>query len=211
MVNFNDLKIAVGDLDGEAVNKFLDAFARTGGEGANDLLSACREGMDIVGKKYESGEYYVADLIFAGEIMNQAAGALKPFFKGSLTGKSGKMVLCTVKGDIHDIGKNIVKSLLEANEIEVIDLGVDIPPETIVNAVKENGVGVVALSAVLTLAVDSMKDTVTALAKAGLRDKVKIIIGGAPATEDFCKVVGADAWSTNAAEGVNICHNWLAG
>jgi len=209
MIDLNNLVTAVGDLDDDAVTKILGEFAATGGEGVDSVLSACQDGMNIVGKRFESGEYYVADLIFAGEIMSGAAAALKPFLADSLSGKSGKMVLCTVKDDIHDIGKNIVKSLLEADGIEVIDLGVDVAPAAIVDAVRENEVKVLALSGVLTLAIDSMKDTVSALTEAGTRDQVKVLIGGAPVTADFCRVVGADAWSLNAAEGVRICRQWL--
>ena len=209
MIDLNNLVTAVGDLDDDAVTKILEEFAATGGEGVDSVLSACQDGMNIVGKRFESGEYYVADLIFAGEIMSGAAAALKPFLADSLSGKSGKMVLCTVKDDIHDIGKNIVKSLLEADGIEVIDLGVDVAPAAIVDAVRENEVKVLALSGVLTLAIDSMKDTVSALTEAGTRDQVKVLIGGAPVTADFCRVVGADAWSLNAAEGVRICRQWL--
>ena len=205
-----DLKTAVGDLDDEAVSRLLEAFASSGGEGADKLLSACQEGMDIVGQRYESGEYYVADLIFAGEIMSQAAMALKPFLAGKTGGNTGKMVLCTVKGDIHDIVKNIVKSLLEAEGIEVVDLGIDVAPDAIVRAVKENGVQVLAMSGVLTLAIESMRDTVAALSEAGLRDTVKVVIGGAPVSADFCKIVGADAWTLSAAEGVRICRAWLS-
>jgi methanogenic corrinoid protein MtbC1 len=209
MTSFDDLKTAMGDLEDEKVMEILDELARAGGKDAALALAACQGGMDIVGQKYETGEYYVGDLIFAGDLMSQAAAALKPFLTGEAGASIGKMVFCTVNGDIHDIGKNIVKSLLEADGIEVIDLGVDIEPEAIVQAVKENAVNVIALSGVLTLSIESMKKTVEALAAAGLRDKTKVIIGGAPVTADFCAIVGADAWSLNAAEGVRICHNWL--
>jgi methanogenic corrinoid protein MtbC1 len=211
MIDLEGLKRAIGDLDEAAVADLLDEFGQSGGEGVDRVLAACQEGMGIVGGKYESGEYYVADLIFAGELMAQAATALKPFFVEGAGGSVGKMLLCTVRGDIHDIGKNILKSLLEADGIEVIDLGVDAEPAAIVGAVREHGTGVLALSGVLTIAIEAMKDTIGALAEAGLRDQVKVIVGGAPITEDFCRVVGADAWSLNAAEGVRICRQWLVG
>ena len=211
MIDLDVLKAAIGDLDDSLVTKLLDEFVQSGGEGVDKVLSACQDGMGIVGKRFESGEYYVADLIFAGELMAQAAAALQPFFLESAGGNAGKMVLCTVLGDIHDIGKNIVKSLLEADGIEVVDLGVDVAPAAVIGAVKEHGVKVVALSGVLTIAIESMKETINALAEAGLRQQVKVIVGGAPITADFCRVVGADAWSLNAAEGVRICRQWLAG
>jgi len=210
MAKFDELKIAMGELDEESVMKQLEGLKAGGGAGAADALSACQAGMDIVGKKFETGEYFVADLIYAGELMSEAAAALKPFLSGRSGGGVGKMVLCTVKGDIHDIGKNIVKALLEADGIEVVDLGVDIAPEAIVEAVKANGARVLALSGVLTLAIDAMRDTIKALAAAGLRDSVKVIVGGAPITADYSRMIEADAWSLSAIEGVGICHQWLA-
>jgi methanogenic corrinoid protein MtbC1 len=210
MINFETLKKALGDLDEDAVTKTLDEFVAGGGKDADKALAACQGGMDIVGAKYETGEYFVADLIYAGELMTTATGKLKPFLTAKAGASAGKMVLATVKGDIHDIGKNIVKALLEAGGIEVIDLGIDVAPETLVAAVKKNGAGILGLSGVLTLAVESMKATVDALKAAGLRDKVKVIIGGAPVTAEYCKVVGADCWSTSAAESVGICQKWLA-
>jgi methylmalonyl-CoA mutase cobalamin-binding domain/chain len=118
------------------------------------------------------------------------------------------MILCTVEGDIHDIGKNIVKAMLEAGGFKVIDLGVDVPPEKITDEIKKNDVKILALSGVLTLALNSMKKTIEALKAAGLRDSVKVIIGGAPVTENNCKLVGADAWSLNPQEGIRICREW---
>jgi methylmalonyl-CoA mutase cobalamin-binding domain/chain len=210
MINFEALKKALGDLDEDAVNKVLDEFSAGGGKDADKALAACQGGMDIVGTKYESGEYFVADLIYAGELMTDATGKLKPFLTGKGSASIGKLVLATVKGDIHDIGKNIVKALMEAGGIEVIDLGIDTAPEAIVEAVKKNNAKVLGLSGVLTLAIESMTATVDALKAAGLRDKVQVIIGGAPVTAEYCKVVGADAWSTSAAESVGICQKWLS-
>jgi methanogenic corrinoid protein MtbC1 len=173
-------------------------------------LAACPSGMNIVGEKYASGEYFVADLIYAGELMSTAVGVLKPLIKAGSSTAGGKMVLCTVKGDIHDIGKNIVKALVEAAGIEVVDLGIDASPQAVVEAITKNGARILGLSGVLTLAIDSMKDTVDALKAAGCRDQVKVIIGGAPVTADYCKLIGADAWTLSAAEAVGICKNWLA-
>ena len=210
MIDLEKLKNAMGDLEEDDVKELLAELEAGGGEGAALALAACQEGMDIVGERYETGEYFVADLIFAGDLMTDAAAVLRPMLVGEAGASVGKIVLCTVKGDVHDIGKNIVKALLEAAGIEVIDLGVDIAPQAIVDAVKENGVTVLALSGVLTLAIDTMKETVTALSASGMRDQVKVIIGGAPVTADYCKLVGADAWSLSAAEGVTICRDWLA-
>jgi len=211
LIDFEKLKTAMGNLDEDAVNEMLDQAIKSGGENADRALAACQDGMEIIGSKYETGEYFVADLIYAGDLMTQAATLLKPQTGGKAGETIGKMVFCTVKNDIHDIGKNIVKALLEVAGIEVVDLGVDVAPDTIVAAVKDNGVSVLALSGVLTLAIDSMKATVEALTAAGLREQVKVLIGGAPVTAENSKLVGADAWSMSAAEGVAICRNWLAG
>ena len=210
MIDLEALKTAVGDLDDESVSALLAEVVQAGGEGAAEALIACQEGMDIVGEKYESGEYFVADLIFAGDLMSEAAGTLKQFLAADGAEALGKVIICTVKGDIHDIGKNIVKALLEAAGIECIDLGVDASAEAILEACKANQGQVIALSGVLTLAIDSMKETVEAFTAAGVRDYVKFLIGGAPVTADYCKLVGADAWALSAAEGVGIVRGWLA-
>lgn len=211
MFDYEALKNAIGDLDEDAVNSLLDDFVTTASaEEAQKALEACQDGMEIVGARYEEGDYFVAELIFAGDVMAQAAALLKPLIAEGQTTSVGKLVICSAKGDIHDIGKNIVKALLEASGVECIDLGVDVPIEKVVDAVKESGSKVLAVSGVLTLAIDAMKDYVDALIEVGIRDEVKVIIGGAVATADYCTFVGADAWSTNAAEGVTICRSWLA-
>jgi len=211
MATYDELTTALGDLDYEAVPRLVAELAASASpEEARLALAACQAGMDVVGSRYESGEYFVADLMLAGDLMGEAAAALKPLLAGEGAEPLGRLVICTVKGDIHDIGKNIVKSLLEAEGIECIDLGTDAAPEAVVDCVRQSGATVVALSGVLTLAIGPMKETVDALAAAGLGD-VKVIIGGAPVTADYCAHVGADAWSINAPEGVRICRQWLAG
>ena len=210
MATFEELTRALGDLDYEAVPALAAALVAGGVEDAKKALEACQAGMDIVGQRYETGEYFVADLMLAGELMSEAAAIIKPLIAGEAAEAIGRVVLCTVKGDIHDIGKNIVKSLLEAEGIEVFDLGTDVAPAAVVDCVRETGAAVVALSGVLTLAIAPMKETVEALAEAGL-SSTKVIIGGAPVTEDYCRHVGADAWSINAPEGVRMCRAWLVG
>ena len=167
--------------------------------------------MDIVGSQFESGEYFVGDLIFAGELMTDAVAILKDaLVNGGSEGPKSRMILCTVKDDLHDIGKNIVRSMLEAGGFDVLDLGIDVPPERIVEAAKENDIKIIGLSGVLTLAIDSMKNTVEAFQAAGLRDSTKIIIGGAPVSADACAHVGADAWAINPQDTVRICSEWAA-
>jgi len=211
MIDANELKKAMGELDEESVISIMKQVMEEGGLDAQAALEACQEGMNIVGERFQSGEYFVADLIFAGDLMTRAMEIIRPALaKTSGGGKVGRMVFCTVKNDLHDIGKNIVKAMLEAAGFEVIDLGIDVPPERIVQAAIDNEVKIVALSGVLTLAIDSMKATVEAFEKAGIRDKVKIIVGGAPVTAEYCKYIGADDWSINAAKTVEICRSWAS-
>lgn len=211
MLDVNVLTEAVGELDEERVLEMLQEFVASNPseEEAQKVVSACQQGMAVVGDLFEKGEYFVGDLIFAGEVLTAAIDALKPVLGGGNSKTVGKIVLGTVEGDLHDIGKNIFKSMSEAAGFEIIDLGVDVPASTFVEKVKEHNPDVVGMSGVLTLALDSMKVTIDALTEAGLRDKVKIIIGGNPVNEAARVMTGADAFTTNAAEGVKFCQGWV--
>ncbi len=209
MVDFDALAEAMGDLDEDTMTEMLNEVMADGGSQAQSAMDACQKGMDIVGQRFESGEYFVGDLIYAGELMTTAVGMLKDAL---VTGDGGsgsktKMLLCTVKDDLHDIGKNIVRSMLEAAGFEVIDLGIDVPAEKVVETVKAENIKIVALSGVLTLAIDSMKKTVDALKAAGLND-VKVIIGGAPVSEEAMKITGADEWAHSPQKTVSVCQEW---
>ena len=179
---------------------------------ANDdplvILNDCREGMALVGKRYEEGEYYVSDLIMAGEIFKQATALVGTKFQIDASEKRGVVVVGTVQGDIHDIGKDLVVSLLKANGYEVIDLGVDVPPAKFVEAVQASGAPVVGLSGLLTISFDAMKDTVAALDAAGLRPGVKVMIGGGPVTEQVRAYAGADAVGADAQAAVTLVEGW---
>lgn len=211
MVDLQALTQAVGELDEEKVLSMLREFVATnpGAEETQQVVSACQQGMAIVGDLFEKNEYFVGDLIFAGELLTAAIEVLKPVLGGGGSEKVGTIVLGTVEGDLHDIGKNIFKSMAEAAGFEVHDLGIDVPPAAFVEKVKEVNPQIVGMSGVLTLALESMKKTVDALNEAGLRQGVKVIIGGNPVTEDACRQIGADAYTTNAAEGVKICQGWV--
>lgn len=211
MLDFEALTKAVGELDEEEVLKQLEAFvaASPSEEEAQKAVTACQNGMAIVGDLFEKGEYFVGDLIFAGELLTNAINTLKPVIGGKKAATIGKIVLGTVAGDLHDIGKNIFKSMAEAAGFEVYDLGIDQPPENFVEKVKEIKPEIVGMSGVLTLALESMKQTVDALKEAGVRDEVKVIIGGNPVTKEACEQIGADSFTTNAAEGVKICQGWV--
>jgi len=211
MINFEELAQAMGDLDEDAMVRLLNQVMAEGGKEADQAMAACQKGMDTVGDLFEQGEYFVGDLIYAGELMTQAVGILKDaLVTGEDPENAGtKVILCTVKNDLHDIGKNIVKAMLEANGFTVIDLGIDTAPETIVKTVKEHQIKIVLLSGVLTLAIDSMKDTVEALKAAGL-DDVKVLIGGAPVSENAQKVTGADEWAQSPQKTIQTCKAWAS-
>lgn len=210
-IDLQALTQAVGDLDEELVEKMLSDFVASNPskEEAYQVVTACQQGMAIVGDLFESGTYFVGDLIFAGELLNNALNILKPVIGGESAQKVGKIVLGTVEGDLHDIGKNIFGGMAEAAGFEVYDLGIDVSPQAFVEKVKEVNAQIVGMSGVLTLALDSMKNTVDALKEAGLRDEVKVIIGGNPVTAEACQQIGADEYTTNAAEGVKICQGWV--
>ena len=210
MIDFKALAQAMGELDEDLVNEMLNQVMAEGGADAQKAMEACQEGMNIVGNLFEEGEYFVGDLIYAGELMTGAVAILKDaLVSADGAGSKTRMILCTVKDDLHDIGKNIVKSMLEASGFEVVDLGIDVPAATIVETAKKENIKIVALSGVLTLAIDSMKATVEAMKAAGLND-VKIIVGGAPINEQACAITGADAWATNPQVTVQTCKNWAA-
>jgi len=211
MIDLAKLKQTVGELDEEKVGKMLDEFLATkpSGEDARKVVDTCQQGMEIVGSNFEKGEYFVGDLIFAGELLTSCIEKLKPLLGSGGTETKGTIVLGTVEGDIHDIGKNIFKGMAEAAGFKVVDLGIDQKPEVFLKAVKENKPKVVGFSGVLTLSIDSMKRTIQAFKDAGVRDGLKVIIGGNAVNEEACKFIGADAWSRNAAEAVKTCGSWL--
>ena len=207
MPDFEKLKTAISEMDEETAMDIISEVVESQGD-AGKAVAACQDGMEIVGRQFEDGEYFVGDLIFAGELMGRAMEMLRPLLAADSAEDLGKIILCTVAGDIHDIGKNIVKAMMGAGGFEVIDLGVDVSPEDIVAAAIEHKAGIVGLSGILTLAVDSMKATVEEFKKAGIREDVHIILGRNPVTDQVCKTAGADAWTTNPQEGVAICRNW---
>ncbi len=206
---FEEIKEAMQELDEEQLLELVEKAVAAGE--VQDALKACQEGMEEVGNRFEAGEYFVGDLIFAGEIMVGAMDIMKPVLAGGSNGAQyGKMILCTVKDDLHDIGKNIVKAMLEAGGFEVLDLGIDVPAAKIVETAKAENIKIVALSGVLTLALDSMKTTIQAFKDAGM-DDVKIIIGGCPVTEEAAKSMGADEWAYSPQKTVNVCQSWAKG
>ena len=180
------------------------------GEQPRLILDESRSGMEIVGKRFSEGTYFLPELIFSAEIFKEITEIVKPRLKRDVqTKRLGKVIIGTVSGDIHDIGKDIVVFMLDVNGFEVYDLGVDVSPQKFVEKIQETNAPIVGLSGFLTLAFDSMKETVNAIKAAGLRDKVKIMIGGGQIDEQIMKYTGADAYGRDAMAGVKLAKQWL--
>ena len=179
------------------------------GEEPLGILNDARKALEIVGKRFADSEYFIPDLVYSSEILKVITDMVKPRLAKEAEVKSlGKVVMGTVAGDIHDIGKDIVVFMLDVNGFEVYDLGVDVPAQKFVDKIKESGAPIVGLSGFLTLAYDSMKQTVEAIKNAGLRDKVKVMIGGGQITEEIKKYTGADAYGKDAMVGVSLAKKW---
>lgn len=175
------------------------------GIGVKDMITrGLSEGMDIVGKKFEAGEFYIPDMLASAEAVGAAMEKLEPYLARSGIKAKGKIIIATVKGDLHDIGKNIVSILLRGAGYTVKDLGNDIASQTIVDAVREDNPQFLGLSALLTSTMTRMGDTIQALKENGLRDKVKVIVGGAPVSEEFAKSIGADGYGADGFQAVAV-------
>lgn len=203
----NNLTQTLGDLQEEEtldlVRKELDS-----GTDPLEILRACQQGMVLVGKKYEESIYYVSDLMMAGEIFKGVSQLLSPHITEDSGSGAGSVIVGTVAGDIHDIGKDLVIGMLKANNFEVHDLGVDVKPEVFIEKFKETKAPVMALSGLLTVAFDAMKEVIDSLEKEGLRDKVKVMVGGGPVNEDVCRYTGADDWGADAQVAVKLAKKW---
>lgn len=183
-----------------------------GGTNPMDILDDARSAMEVVGKRFETSEYFIPDLIMAGEILKEISEIVKPLLeKSGGSAKKGKVLIGTVAGDIHDIGKDIVTFMLDVSGFDVLDIGIDVPVQTFIEKIKDFQPHVVGLSGFLTLAFDSMKKTVEAIEKEGLRDKIKIMIGGGQMDETVKTYVGADAYGKDAVAGVQLCKQWIGG
>ena len=207
----DDLVSALASMKEEEALKIAREMLDSGQDPVH-ILEMCRKGMDIVGKRFEQGEYFLPELMLAGEMLNQISDMVQPkLAQTSKTEHLGKVVIGTVEGDIHDIGKNIVVFLLDVNGFEVFDLGVDVPAQKFVEAINNVQPQVVGLSGFLTLAYGSMKRTIAAIKDAGLRDKVKIMIGGGQINEQVKEYAGADAYGKDAMAGVSLAKAWIGG
>lgn len=176
------------------------------------VLDLCRAAMDVVGKRFEEGEYFLPELVLAGEMLDTISKIAKPLIKeaeGGETQKLGRVLIGTVHGDLHDIGKNIVSFMLDINGFEVRDIGIDVPVKNFIEEINAFKPDIVGLSGFLTLAFDSMKETIAAFESAGMRDKFKIMIGGGQIDETVRAYTNADAFGINALEAVNLCKKWM--
>jgi methanogenic corrinoid protein MtbC1 len=174
------------------------------------ILDAAREAMGVVGQRYEEGTYFLPELMLSGEMLNQITDILKPeLAKLPEIKRHGRVLIGTVKGDIHDIGKNIVGFMLDANGFEVLDLGVDVSPQKFVEAIGDFQPQVLGLSGFLALAFDTMKETIEAIEAAGVRDGIKIMIGGGQVSEQVREYTGADAYGQDAMAGVSLAKKWV--
>ena len=178
---------------------------------ALEILNVCCEGMLEVGRLYEEKEYYLTELVLAGETMEEALIVLRPKLAESKMETKGKVIAATVKGDLHDIGKNIVVTMLTAAGFEIIDMGKDVEPAVIAKKAKEENVDIVALSSLLTMTVGEIQNTVDELKKIGIRDKVTVIVGGAPLNQELAEKLGADISCDGAVQAIDVCNKIMTG
>jgi methanogenic corrinoid protein MtbC1 len=205
-----ELSDAIGKMNSEEqVMTLLSAAISQGFSTSQIVEKGVRKGLQTVGEKYEAGEYFLSELLYAGSLVEGLLQALKPRMRDEELERKGVIVLGTVRGDIHDIGKNIFKMLADSFGFEVHDLGVDIEPATFVAQVKESTAQVVGLSALLTTALVEMKGTLDALRTAGLKDNLKVLLGGNAVKKEFGAEIGADATALDAVEGLEICKGWM--
>jgi 5-methyltetrahydrofolate--homocysteine methyltransferase len=203
-----DLVSTLADLKEKEALKIAEDRLKAGEEPLK-ILEDARKAMEVVGKRFASSEYFMPDLVYSGEILKEITDMVKPkMSKAGEIKRLGKVVFGTVAGDIHDIGKDIVVFMLDVNGFEVYDLGVDVPAQKFVEKIKESGAPIVGLSGFLTLAYDSMKQTIEAMKAAGLRDKVKVMIGGGQISDEVRKYTGADAYGKDAMAGVSLAKQW---
>ncbi len=203
MADLKSLYTAILEGDTPTAKRVTQEALAEGVDPQSLLTDTMIPAMDEVGKLFETNEYFVPELLISARAMKGALQLIRPLLVESGAEPAGKVAIGTVKGDLHDIGKNLVASMLEGGGFEVIDLGVDVSPEQFVQAVKEKGAQVIAISALLTTTMPGMKKTIDLLEETGLRDQVKVMIGGAPVTQRYADEIGADGFSDNASGAVH--------
>ena len=203
-MDLNEISLQLQAGKSRAVKALVQQALDEGIPAGEILEKGLLSGMDVIGKQFKEGEIFVPEVLVAARAMNMGAALLKPYLAAEGVGNIGKACIGTVRGDLHDIGKNLVKMLMESKGLEVIDLGTDVAPETFVQTAKEEGCQIIGCSALLTTTMGVMEEVVKAAEAAGIRDQVKIMIGGAPVTEAFCRQIGADAYTPDAASAAEL-------
>jgi 5-methyltetrahydrofolate--homocysteine methyltransferase len=210
MADLKQLHDAVLEGDQKTAVAVTKAAIEEGADPVAMIQQAMVPAMDEVGRRFENEEYFVPELLLSARAMKGSLELLRPLLAERGAEPAGRVVIGTVKGDLHDIGKNLVASLLEGGGFEVVDLGADVSPEKFIEAVQASGATIVALSALLTVTMPSMKKTIEALEAAGVRSRVKVMVGGAPVTGEFAKEIGADGFSENASAAVQLARRLVA-
>ena len=208
--NFEDLSQGVIAGQQDRVKQLTQQAIDTGTDPVEIINQGLIPGMNVVGARFKAGQMFVPEVLMSARAMNGGMDLVKPLIIGQEIPSAGKVVIGTVKGDLHDIGKNLVGMMLESAGFTAINLGVDSGPEKFLQAIKEHRPGVVGMSALLTTTMLSMKDTIEVLKEEGLRDKVKVIVGGAPISQDFADEIGADGFAPDAASATDLCKKLLA-
>jgi methanogenic corrinoid protein MtbC1 len=207
----DEISKSISELEGtDQTTKLIEKALRQGLPATEIIENGLKKGLEDVGDRYERGEYFLSELLYAGEIMKSLFDALRPHMGQDALELSGAIVLGTVRGDIHDIGKNIFGTIAQFSGFKIYDVGVDVDPKTFVDEVKKTDAGILAMSTLLTSTLPEVKVVVDELKKAGIRGKVKVIIGGNAVTKKFAQEVGADAAALDAVEGLEICKRWKA-
>jgi len=200
---------SIVSLDADGAIDAYKKLIRSSKASVDEVFRAIGRALDVVGRKYEDREYFLSELIMAGEVVKEVLKLVEPEYKRDERKAKATVVLATVRGDLHDIGKNIIAMLLESSGFKVVDLGTDVPAESIAKAVRENNARILGLSTLLTTTMPEFGNVVRKLKEEGLRQKVKVIVGGAALNEDVAKKYGVDAWGKTAVDGVRICRQWL--
>ena len=209
MSKYKDLAIAIENGDLKEAVKLTEELINEGAEAKKIIDDALIMGMESVGKKFQRNEIFVPEMLIAAKTMQESMKILEPMLKESDRDSKIKFVLGTVEGDLHDIGKDLVAMMLEGAGFEVIDLGIDVAPVDFVDAIKKYDAQLVGMSSLLTTTMPKMKETINAISEAGLRDKIKILVGGAPVTEDYAEQIGADAYASDASNATEVAKSLI--
>lgn len=205
MGKFDEIQKAVFEGNVEKVKNLAESLVAAGEDPLSIINDGLIAGMNIVGTKFKEGDMFVPEVMMSASAMNAGVDVVRPAVKGEDIKSAGVIVMGTVQGDLHDIGKNLVCMILRSAGFEVIDLGVDIPPEKFVDAINEHNPEIVGMSALLTTTMPAMKETIDTITEKGLREKVKVIVGGAPVSREFAEEIGADGYGDDAIAARDLC------